>query len=166
MATQITHQVYGTANIIIATESTMANVLAISIDYTPFFRNIAANISTLEANIGSITTTLAKIDSNVGKTSSATTPPANYFSDQLIYLSQVSTYLSQIKDDLDTIATQQSTLATKVSSIENMANGDHGIHFRQPHQWNGGQETFTSIANISTIDGNTVSVVTVKNISE
>jgi hypothetical protein len=149
MATTVTAQNFGTANVIIATENA-ANI-SIAINYTPFLANIANAVSAIAANIAFIASNVAAINANTVNNASSSDSTLGYWSS---LITQVTT-----------IATQTTTMATKVSSIEDMANGDHGIHFRQPHQWAGGSATFTSE---SAAEGDTpqATTVTISNVSE
>lgn len=70
--------------------------------------------------------------------------------------------LNDIKANVAIVSAQQTTIAAKVSSIENMANGDHGIHFRQPHQWEGGRARYTTESDI----GDNENTITMTNVSE
>ena len=80
----------------------------------------------------------------------------------VIHQSSISSNTANIALRQTIIAAQQTITATKVTSIESMAAGDHGIHYRQPHQWEGGRARFTTEANI----GDDLNTITMTNISE
>lgn len=145
MATTVSYQNYGAANVIIATENA-ANI-SIAINYVPYIANISNAITAMSANIAFIASNIAQINANVGNISTNSSASAS------------------VNDYLSSLVTQITTLTTKISSIESIAVGDHGIHVRQPHQWQGGSSTFTS--NVATPGTEPqATTITISNVSE
>lgn len=145
MATTLSFQNYGAANVIIATENA-ANI-SVAINYVPYIANISNAISAMAANVAFIASNIAQINANVAQINSNSSTSAT-----------VTGYWAEL-------VTQITTLTTKISSIEGMADGDHGIHVRQPHQWEGGSSTFVSNVAVPGTEPQ-ATTITISNVSE